>query len=42
MKFLETHTDEVQYRMKTPFHNHRGVIHAAGLTALRKAIAAVS
>jgi hypothetical protein len=28
--------------MKTPFHSHRGVIHAAGLTALRKAIAAVS
>jgi len=41
-KFLETHSDEVQYRMKTPFHSHRGVIHAAGLTALRKAIAAVS
>jgi hypothetical protein len=42
MKFLETHTDEVQYRMKSPFRSHRGVIHAAGLTALRKAIAAVS
>ena len=42
MKFLETHTDEVQYRMKSPFRSHRGVIHAAGLTALRKAIEAVS
>jgi hypothetical protein len=41
-KFLETHTDEVQYRMKSPFHSHRGVIRSAGLTALRKAIECVT
>ena len=37
-KFLEAHSDEVQYRMKHPFHSHRGVIGSAGLAALRKAI----
>ncbi len=39
--FLESHPDEVQYRMKSPFHRHRGVIGSAGLVALRKAIETV-
>jgi hypothetical protein len=37
-----TDSDEVQYRMKTPFHSHRGVIGSAGLAALRKAVSIVS
>ena len=39
--FLESHPDEVEYRMKSPFHRHRGVIGSAGLVALRKAIETV-
>jgi len=42
LKFLEMHTDEVHYRMKSPLHSIRGVVHSSGLTALRKAIEAVS
>lgn len=37
-KFLDAHSDEVQYRMKHPFHSHRGMIGSAGLSALRKSI----
>lgn len=41
-KFLETHQDEANYRLKGPFHAHRGTLGSAGLAALRKAIEIVS
>ncbi len=41
-KFLESHTDEVQYGMKSPFRTHRGVVSPEGLKALRKAVEAFS
>lgn len=41
-KFLETHKDEANYRLKHPFHAHRGQVGSAGLEALRKAVEIVS
>jgi len=41
-KFLGTHKDEANYRLKHPFHAHRGTLGSAGLAALRKAVEIVS
>lgn len=41
-KFLEAHNDQAQYRLKHPFHAHRGPLGSAGLTALRRGVEIVS